>query len=124
MLVCVDGNLVGEKVSDHVPSPLRLARPRSDPEPESRSPKIHTSTLSMPAAPVVGSEAFPVIVYEAPPDALTFAPSVGCETLTTGPLPADAEVDFEVEGAGADAAAPPPVTLTVLNHQPLPPVCT
>src|SRR5579864_1786195 len=119
MFVCVDGNFVGEKVSDQVPSPLSVASPRSLPEPESRSPKIHTSTTSIALGPNVGSLALPVIVNEALPLALTFCDSVGALTLPVGAPPGA----VPALGAGAAAPVPPPFTLTDLNHQPLPPVC-
>src|ERR1041385_3736213 len=87
MFVCVDGNLVGEKSSDQLPSPCKLALPRSEPESELRSPKIHTSTESIPPGPADGSDALPVMVNVALPLALTFWFSVGAVTVPVGAPP-------------------------------------
>src|SRR5579871_5482922 len=120
MFVCVDANLVGENDSDHEPSLLSVAWPRS--VPEFTSPLIHTSTESMPAPPVTGSTAVPWMVKVELPVAFTFSPSVGAVIVMTGPAPAAlAGAAAAAPAAGAvEAVLPPPVTLTVLNHQPLP----
>src|SRR5579864_5753847 len=120
MLTCVDGNLVGLNVTDQLPSPAGVVVPSS--VPVSRSPRIHTSMRSIAPGPFAGSVAMPVIVKSALPAALTFWPSVGAITLRVGAPPAVVAPDGAGAGAAA-AAAPPPLTETVLNHQPLPPVC-
>src|SRR5579859_8148588 len=101
MLVWVEVNLVGWKSSDHEPSLCNNAVPRWVEPAALRSPKIHTSTTSIPPAPATGSAAVPLMVNVAPPLADTFWFSSGLPIVSFGgPLATDGAA-----GAGAGGGA-------------------
>src|SRR5579864_8608983 len=110
---CVDGNFVGLNVNDHVPSLLGVTVPSSVPPWPVGSPLSHTSIVVCP-----GSSTVPMMVNSDFAD--TFCVSVGWLMARVGAPPAAGAAG--TDGAVEATAGPPPVTFSVSNHQPLPPV--
>src|SRR4029450_10984034 len=77
------------------------------------------STTSMPFGPKPGSVAVPSMMNELLVD--TSSLTAGLMIVNTGAAPATGAAGL---GAAAPPPEPPPFTLTCLNHQPLPGVCT
>src|ERR1051326_6262533 len=109
MFECVDGKCVGVNVSDQPPPATGVVVPSSVAYLLFRSPLIQISSelTSLPTVPLIVKSDL----------VETLALGAGSVIVTAGPAPVCA-------GAAAVPAAPPPLTVTLLNHQPLPPVWT